>query len=85
MVENIKLCMYLIDNVLEVMKFLNVILVVELIRGGIDGVILSYMGFLCLNLGIGGYVFYGEFEYIIVEGMDICINIIIEILKRYVY
>lgn len=85
MVENIKPCMHLIDNALEAMKSLNVTPIVEPIRGGTDGATLSYMGLPCPNLGTGGYAFHGEFEHITVEGMDICTNIIIEILKRYAH
>lgn len=83
MVNHIKPCMHLIDNATEAMKALNVTPIVEPIRGGTDGATLSYMGLPCPNLGTGGYAFHGEYEHITVEGMDICTNIIIEILKRY--
>lgn len=85
MVELIKPCFHLIDNATEAMKVLNVTPVIEPIRGGTDGATLSYMGLPCPNLGTGGYAFHGEFEHITVEGMDICTNIIIEILKRYAH
>ncbi|MBW6410606.1 peptidase T [Clostridium weizhouense] len=83
MVELVKPCIHLIDNATEAMKSLGVTPVVEPIRGGTDGARLSYMGLPCPNLGTGGYAFHGEYEHITVEGMDICTNIIIEILKRY--
>ena len=85
MLENIKPCMHLIDNATDAMKILNVTPVIEPIRGGTDGATLSYMGLPCPNLGTGGYAFHGEFEHITVEGMDICTNIIVEILKRYAH
>ena len=85
MVEHIKPCFHLIDNATEAMKALNVTPVIEPIRGGTDGATLSYMGLPCPNLGTGGFAFHGEFEHITVEGMDICTNIIIEILKRYAH
>lgn len=83
MLENIKPCMHLIDNAIDAMKVLNVTPVIEPIRGGTDGATLSYMGLPCPNLGTGGFAYHGEFEHISVEGMDICTNIIVEILKRY--
>lgn len=83
MVELVKPCMHLIDNATEAMKSLGVTPVIEPIRGGTDGARLSYMGLPCPNLGTGGHAFHGEYEHITVEGMDICTNIIIEILKRY--
>jgi tripeptide aminopeptidase len=83
MVEHIKPCFHLINNATEAMKYLNVTPIIEPIRGGTDGATLSYMGLPCPNLGTGGFAYHGEFEHITVEGMDICTNIIIEILKRY--
>ena len=83
MIEHIKQCFHLIDNATEAMKTLNVTPIIEPIRGGTDGATLSYMGLPCPNLGTGGFAYHGEFEHITVEGMDICTNIIIEILKRY--
>lgn len=83
MIEHVKPCMHLIDNAIDAMKALNVTPVIEPIRGGTDGATLSYMGLPCPNLGTGGFAYHGEFEHITVEGMDICTDIIIEILKRY--
>jgi tripeptide aminopeptidase len=85
MVELINPCFHLIDNATEAMKTLNVTPVIEPIRGGTDGATLSYMGLPCPNLGTGGFAYHGEFEHITVEGMDICTNIIVEILKRYTH
>ncbi|MBE6052011.1 MAG: peptidase T [Clostridium sp.] len=83
MLEHVKPCFHLIDNAIEAMKDLGVEPVVEPIRGGTDGATLSYMGLPCPNLGTGGYAFHGSSEHITVEAMDICTNIIIEILKKY--
>lgn len=85
MIEHVKPCFHLIENATEAMKSLGVTPIVEPIRGGTDGATLSYMGLPCPNLGTGGYAYHGEFEHITVEGMDICTNIIIEILKRYAH
>ncbi|OOM78143.1 peptidase T [Clostridium puniceum] len=85
MVELIKPCYHLVDNALEAMKSLSVTPIIEPIRGGTDGATLSYMGLPCPNLGTGGFAYHGEFEHITAEGMDICTNIIVEILKRYTH
>lgn len=85
MIEHVKPCFHLIENATEAMKSLGVTPIVEPIRGGTDGATLSYIGLPCPNLGTGGYAYHGEFEHITVEGMDICTNIIIEILKRYAH
>lgn len=83
MVEHIKPCFHLIENATAAMASLGVAPVIEPIRGGTDGATLSYMGLPCPNLGTGGFAYHGEFEHITVEGMDICTDIIIEILKKY--
>lgn len=51
------------------------------VRGGTDGVRLSFMGLPCPNLGTGGYGFHGPFEHISVEGMDTAVSVIKEIVK----
>lgn len=53
------------------------------IRGGTDGARLSYEGLPCPNLSTGGYGYHGPYEHITVEGMDICTNVIVEIVKLY--
>ena len=83
MAEHVKPCMHLIDNAIAAMKTLNVKPIIEPIRGGTDGATLSYMGLPCPNLGTGGFAYHGEYEHITVEGMDICADIIVEILKNY--
>ena len=82
MAEHVKPCMHLIDNAIAAMKTLNVTPIIEPIRGGTDGATLSYMGLPCPNLGTGGFAYHGEYEHITVEGMDICTDIIVEILKN---
>ena len=83
MAEHVKPCIHLIDNAIAAMKTLNVTPIIEPIWGGTDGATLSYMGLPCPNLGTGGFAYHGEYEHITVEGMDICTDIIVEILKNY--
>ncbi len=51
------------------------------IRGGTDGARLSFMGLPCPNLGTGGYGFHGPYEHITIEGMDKCVEIVLNIIK----
>ena len=51
------------------------------IRGGTDGARLSFMGLPCPNLCTGGENFHGRFEFIPVEDMETCTNMLVEILK----
>ena len=52
------------------------------IRGGTDGAQLTYRGLPCPNLGTGGFAFHGPFEHISAEGMDQCVEIILNIVRR---
>ena len=52
------------------------------IRGGTDGARLSFMGLPCPNLGTGGFGFHGPYEHISAEGMEICTDIICNIVKN---
>ena len=52
------------------------------IRGGTDGARLSYEGLPCPNLCTGGENYHGRFEYIPVEDMELCVNMLVEILTN---
>ena len=53
------------------------------VRGGTDGAQLSFRGLPCPNLGTGGYAFHGPYEHITAEGMDLSVDLILGVLKRY--
>ena len=46
------------------------------IRGGTDGARLSYQGLPCPNLCTGGENYHGRFEYIPVEDMHVCVDML---------
>ena len=50
------------------------------IRGGTDGARLSYEGLPCPNLCTGGENYHGRFEYIPVEDMEKCVQMLVNIL-----
>ena len=41
------------------------------------------MGLPCPNLGTGGYAFHGPYEHITVEGMELAVRMMIELVKIY--
>ena len=51
------------------------------IRGGTDGARLSYEGLPCPNLCTGGENYHGRFEYIPVEDMEKCVQMLVNILS----
>ena len=50
--------------------------VIRPIRGGTDGSQLSFRGLICPNLSTGGYAAHGPYEHITAEDLEICKNII---------
>ena len=53
------------------------------IRGGTDGARLSYEGLPCPNLCTGGENYHGRFEYIPVEDMEQCVQMLVDILTAF--
>ena len=80
--EKIEPCMQLIDYAKEACKEAGVEPDIAPIRGGTDGARLSFVGLPCPNLGTGGDGFHGPFEHIAVEGMDLSVEIIKNIIKK---
>jgi len=55
--------------------------IINPIRGGTDGAMLTYKGLPCPNLGTGGYNFHGRYECITIEGMDRALSVLLEIVR----
>jgi tripeptide aminopeptidase len=72
--------MYIIDRARKAMTAVGMEPKEVPIRGGTDGARLSYMGLPCPNLCTGGQNFHGRFEYAVVEEMELCARILVEIL-----
>ncbi len=75
--------MHVVENAKIACKRAGVEPLVHAIRGGTDGVTLTFKGLPCPNLGTGGHGFHGPYEHVTVEGMDKCVDIIIELVKLY--
>ncbi len=83
MKKHIEPCMHIIDRAKRVMQTVGVTPKVVPIRGGTDGARLSYEGLPCPNLCTGGENFHGRFEYIPVEDMESCVEILIQLLTDF--
>ena len=81
--EKIEPCMHLIENAKLAAQAAGAEPEIVAIRGGTDGARLSYMGLPCPNLGTGGYAFHGPYEHITAEGMDIAVDMILELIRIY--
>ena len=74
-------CMYIVDRAKKAMAKVGMEVREVPIRGGTDGARLSYEGLPCPNLCTGGENFHGRFEYIPVEDMEMCADMLYEILR----
>ena len=72
--------MYIVDRARAAMERLGITPESMPVRGGTDGARLSYMGLPCPNLCTGGQNYHGRFEYAVVEEMESCAQILVEIL-----
>ena len=72
--------MYVVDRARAAMERLGITPYSVPVRGGTDGARLSYMGLPCPNLCTGGQNFHGRYEYAVVEEMESCARILVEIL-----
>lgn len=81
MKEALKDKMYVVDRATSAMERLGMTPHAVAIRGGTDGARLSYMGLPCPNLPTGGGNFHSRFEYVSVDSMEKCVELVIEIVK----
>ena len=73
-------CMYVGERAIAAMKDVGMEPKTVPIRGGTDGARLSYEGLPCPNLCTGGENYHGRFEYIPVEDMERCVEMLVALL-----
>ena len=81
--KHIEPVMYVVDRAKEAMKKVGMSAVEVPIRGGTDGARLSYEGLPCPNLCTGGENYHGRFEYIPVEDMEKCVEMLTTIMTNF--
>ena len=83
---NMKKCiepvMYVVERAKNAMREAGMEPVEVPIRGGTDGARLSYEGLPCPNLCTGGENYHGRFEFIPVEDMEKCVEMLVKILTN---
>ena len=83
---NMKQCiepvMYIVDRAKAAMRDAGMDPVEVPIRGGTDGARLSYEGLPCPNLCTGGENYLGRFEFIPVEDMEKCVQMLVNVLTN---
>lgn len=81
MISKIKPCFHLIEDAKAACEKVGIVPIIQPIRGGTDGARLSFMGLPCPNLGTGGYAFHGPYEHITVEGMDLAVKMLHQLVE----
>ena len=73
-------CMYVVERAIKAMEAVGMTPKTVPIRGGTDGARLSYEGLPCPNLCTGGENYHGRFEYIPVEDMETCVDMLVALM-----
>ena len=73
----------LIDSASKAMEKLGIKPRIEPVRGGTDGSRLSFMGLPCPNLCTGGHFGHSRHEYVTVEALDKCTEILINLAAEF--
>ncbi len=81
--EKIEPCMYVVERARAAMENAGMEPREVPIRGGTDGARLSFMGLPCPNLCTGGENYHSRFEYIPVEDMEKCTQMLIQIATTF--
>jgi len=74
--------MFIVEKVIRAMEDLGITPVIEPVRGGTDGAVLSYRGLPCPNICAGGHNFHGVYEYVCVESMDKIADLLISVVEK---
>ena len=80
--EKIEPCFYIVERAMKAMEAVGMDARTSPVRGGTDGARLSYEGLPCPNLCTGGDNYHGRFEYIPVEDMEKCLEMLISLLTN---
>ena len=81
--KHIEPVMYVVDRAKAAMEKVGIQPLEVPIRGGTDGARLSYEGLPCPNLCTGGENFHGRFEFIPVEDMEKCVEMLVTIMTNF--
>ena len=79
--EKIEPCMEIVERAKNAMRQAGMDPREVPVRGGTDGARLSFMGLPCPNLCAGGYNCHGRYEYISVQSLKTCAEILIRIAR----
>ena len=85
MAEKLRPHLHLIEYAKEAIAEMGYEPIVNPSRGGTDGCELSYKGVPCPNMGTGNIAAHSVREVASVQKMDLCVELIIKLIKRYAF
>ena len=85
MAEKLRPHLHLIEYAKEAIAEMGYEPIVNPSRGGTDGCELSYKGVPCPNMGPGNIAAHSVREVASVQKMDLCVELIIKLIKRYAF
>ncbi|MBP5166552.1 MAG: peptidase T [Oscillospiraceae bacterium] len=83
MLEMVKPRFEVVEKAMEATRDLGLEPKTVPVRGGTDGAQLSYRGLPCPNLPTGSFAHHGPYEHASAEKMDMCVQLVLNILKRF--
>lgn len=84
MKEALKDNMYIVDRAKDAIREGGIEPTSTAIRGGTDGVRLTFLGLPCPNIGTGGFNYHGPFEFVSVTMMEKQVEMVLRLLKNNV-
>ena len=72
---------FVVEQAIKAMKIAGVKPIIQPIRGGTDGAMLSFRGLVCPNIFAGGHNFHGKLEYVPLESMQKATEVILNIIS----
>ena len=75
--------MDIVNTALKAYEMVGITPNIKAARGGTDGSQLSFRGLLTPNLFIGGYNCHGPYEFAVVQAMENCVKVILNIITLY--
>jgi tripeptide aminopeptidase len=79
--EKVEPVMHVVDIAREAMRQVGITPLVNPVRGGTDGAVLSWKGLPTPNLFTGGHNAHGKFEYVVPSVMEKSVETIVKILE----
>ena len=85
MKEVIEKTPHIISQLEKAMKDVGITPMIEPIRGGTDGAMLSLKGLPCPNLGTGGFNYHGPYEFVSITMMKKGVELLLRLLRNNIH